>query len=318
MIACGGLSPGEGLDTWDIKDGSSVTANWDNWIQGHRGKHIHAAGAMGYGTWESTYPTGPIMEYMAECPTGDCNGVDAFSLDWFKISEASWDGTQWPTEQVNQTKSWTFSIPQGVKSGFVHQSVVQQSTADHVISAYLVRHEIVAMHIPGSPQVYPVCFQANLVSSGTGTPNETVTFPDAYAKFDQGFREIDIYWEGNPKNPAIFVPPGPRIASLGGSLALDTPAVSTTLSDAVSVGSIVVGGHISTSTATALPISDVEAVSTGPVESAPAYAVTDSAATDYTAPQESKAAVSAGDTSSQSGTHAQSIATGRGGRSRGS
>lgn len=57
------------------------------------------------------------MEYMAECPSDSCDGVDAASLQWFKISEQAGSGTQWATDVLNQTRSWTFQIPENVKSG---------------------------------------------------------------------------------------------------------------------------------------------------------------------------------------------------------
>jgi cellulase len=47
-------------------------------------------------------------------------------------------------------------------------------------SAYLVRHEILALHQRGKPQAYPVCFQAQLAGTGTARPTDTAKFPDAY------------------------------------------------------------------------------------------------------------------------------------------
>lgn len=73
------------------------------------------------------------------------------------------------------------------------------------------------MHFPGEPQVYPVCFQANLVSSSSGVPSETVRFPEAYDQYSQDYKAVDVWWAENPKNPDTFVPPGPQVASFGGS-----------------------------------------------------------------------------------------------------
>lgn len=47
IVACGGLSPGEGRETWDIRGGSSITVNWISddrlepnmvWPAEHRGE----------------------------------------------------------------------------------------------------------------------------------------------------------------------------------------------------------------------------------------------------------------------------------------
>lgn len=75
-----------------------------------------------------------------------CDGVAADSLDWFKISEATWDGTEWPSAKINRDagefspetrvlassdhpQDWSFSIPSDIAPG-----------------PYLVRTEIIAMH----------------------------------------------------------------------------------------------------------------------------------------------------------------------------
>lgn len=58
------------------------------------------------------------MEYMAECPTGSCDGVEASSLDWFKISEQGVDESgEWATDKLNKTRIWSFKIPEGIKTG---------------------------------------------------------------------------------------------------------------------------------------------------------------------------------------------------------
>jgi hypothetical protein len=58
------------------------------------------------------------MEYMAECPTGNCDGVDAASLQWFKISEQGVDGNgEWATDKLNRTRIWSFTIPDNIKTG---------------------------------------------------------------------------------------------------------------------------------------------------------------------------------------------------------
>lgn len=181
IVACGGASAGTGLETWDLNAGESVTAVWDSWPEEHRG---------------------PVTEYMAACPSSGCDGVDASSLTWFKIQEDTFDGTVWPTASITSTHQWTFKIPTDLAAG-----------------PYLVRHDILAMHFINAPQVYPYCFQANLISSGSTIPKITTTFPDAY-KVNTEFLTWNI-WDGDQNG---FVPPGPAVYSAADD---DTPVYST-------------------------------------------------------------------------------------------
>lgn len=49
--------------------------------------------------------------------TDACDGVAADSLDWFKIGEASWDGTEWPSDKIRRDQDWTFTIPADIAPG---------------------------------------------------------------------------------------------------------------------------------------------------------------------------------------------------------
>lgn len=46
-----------------------------------------------------------------------CDGVPADSLDWFKIGEATYDGTSWPAEKITAGEDWTFTIPSDLAPG---------------------------------------------------------------------------------------------------------------------------------------------------------------------------------------------------------
>lgn len=87
-------------------------------------------------------------------------------------------------------------------------------------SPYLIRHEIIAMHQPNQPQVYPYCIQANIKSSGNVVPTETVTFPAAY-NLNDDFRSFNLYY-GDDFN--AFTPPGPAVWNGAGSPAPQSPA----------------------------------------------------------------------------------------------
>jgi hypothetical protein len=95
-----------------------------------------------------------------------------------------------------------------------------------MISPYLIRHEIIAMHFTNEPQVYPVCIQADVSSSGTFVPTDTVTFPAAY--FEQSisndFQTFNVHDDKSDKS--AFVPPGPAVVdfSSGGAPAPSSSA----------------------------------------------------------------------------------------------
>jgi len=169
IVACGGMSAPNSVLTWDVQAGSTITAKWDEWDWGHRG---------------------PVLEYMAACPSSGCTGVNAWDLDWFKISHAGWDGREFASERITRGLTWDFKIPAEIAPGH-----------------YLIRHEIIAMHRPNEPQPYPVCFQANVKSSGNVRPTDTVRFPAAYNQNDD-FKRFNLYW-GSDFNK--FTPPGPAV-----------------------------------------------------------------------------------------------------------
>jgi hypothetical protein len=77
-----------------------------------------------------------------------------------------------------------------------------------------VRHEIIAMHSAGTPQVYPVCFQAELSGSGSAKPSDTTTFPAAYNLNDM-FKTYVI--SDVSLDHTSFIPPGPAVYGGGGS-----------------------------------------------------------------------------------------------------
>lgn len=81
---------------------------------------------------------------------------------------------------------------------------------------YLLRHEIIALHLATSPdkaEFYPACAQLRVGGSGTATPspNELVTIPGAYKDTDPGIFDKDVF---SPEVPYIM--PGPAVAKLAG------------------------------------------------------------------------------------------------------
>ena len=55
---------------------------------------------------------------MALCGT-TCQGVDATSLDWFKIASKSWMGTEWASDVISKAPEhdWSFDIPADLAPG---------------------------------------------------------------------------------------------------------------------------------------------------------------------------------------------------------
>ena len=136
-LTCNKAYDGESFTTETVADanpGSTINIKWNRWPSDHKG---------------------PITTYAARC--GDtreaCNGFQAKDVVWFKIDEAGYDinaGT-WATDTLIQGGDvWTFQLPNNIQQG-----------------AYLIRHEILALHSQGAPQWYPHCFAVYL-SWGNG------------------------------------------------------------------------------------------------------------------------------------------------------
>ena len=68
-----------------------------------------------------------------------------------------------------------------------------------------------ALHDEALPQVYPVCFQADVKSSGTLKVTDLVTFPEAY-DINDNFKTFNIYYGSDFDE---FSPPGPPVFNKG-------------------------------------------------------------------------------------------------------
>ena len=79
---------------------------------------------------------------------------------------------------------------------------------------YLIRHEIIALHLAtmfNGAEFYPGCAQVKVGGSQTGVPKDSdlVTFPGAYSDNDPGIFDPSVF-----DNNAKYVFPGPNIATL--------------------------------------------------------------------------------------------------------
>ncbi|KAI1074833.1 glycoside hydrolase family 61 protein [Whalleya microplaca] len=135
--------------------------------------------------WFWLHPVGPMSVWLAECGES-CNDVDVNDLNFFKIWEAGLlDGNlaegMWYQKQFQKWDGepclWPATIPSTIKPGL-----------------YVVRHEILSIHIENKPQFYPECAHLNI--SGTGTeapsPEYLAKFPGAYDENDPSIK-INIY-----------------------------------------------------------------------------------------------------------------------------
>ncbi|KAL0959162.1 hypothetical protein HGRIS_014447 [Hohenbuehelia grisea] len=143
--------------------------------------------------------TGPMLTYMASCGSVSCDKFNAINAKWFKIQQVGrkTDGSgQWAQQDLMNGAKAVVNLPSNLAPG-----------------NYLIRHEIIALHLAtsfGGAEFYPSCAQLKVGGSGSGSPNanELVSLPGAYSDNDPGIFDMDTF---NPSAKYTF--PGPPIAS---------------------------------------------------------------------------------------------------------
>lgn len=143
---------------------------------------------------------GPIITYLADC--GDsCVGFDSTKARWFKIEQQGYksNGNEWVQQDLFEAKTVGVKIPSSIAPG-----------------NYLMRHEIIALHIAQTRRMaefYASCAQLSITGSGTGkpSPNELVSIPGVYSDDDEGIH-VNVFGQ----NPQEYVFPGPPVAALVG------------------------------------------------------------------------------------------------------
>lgn len=195
--------------------------------------------------------TGPEMAYLASCGDVTCDKFNAANARWFKIAERSKKSNgQWFQGDLMNGALATVKLPDNLAAG-----------------NYLIRHEILSLHIASTPQgaeFYPGCAQLIVGGSQTGRPQgELVTFPGAYSDNDPGI--LGNFFGGGEYN---F--PGPRIATLSGSGAPPAPPASSSSAPAAT------GSPAPPSASPAPPASSTPAAPkpSTPVQGAPAAGAT--------------------------------------------
>ncbi|KAF7312304.1 Cellulose-growth-specific protein [Mycena indigotica] len=145
------------------------------------------------------HPYGPMLTYLAQCPSSGCTGVNASTLKWFKIDQSGlingtvFNGYWGSGKMIDQNSSWTTTIPSTVPAG-----------------NYMIRFETIALHsLPA--QFYPECAQIVITGSGSLAPTaaQLVTFPGGYSNSDPGLT-IDIY-SNAAQSQTTYPMPGPPL-----------------------------------------------------------------------------------------------------------
>ncbi|ODN76865.1 hypothetical protein, variant 2 [Cryptococcus amylolentus CBS 6039] len=261
VIATGGTATSSDLVA-NATAGDTVIVTWNTWPESHKGS---------------------VTQWMAHCPDDLCAGTAGADMDWFKISQSSYDESSdsWPTDYIAENLIWTFTLPTNLAAG-----------------QYLLRHELLAMHSTGAPQFYPVAIEMQLESSGSTTPSPTGTFPDMYDSDDDMALTQNIY--GGSALNAEFVVPGVAVydgsdstVSNWDSTGLEnnsTSSSSTTASSAVSATTSSAEASAATSSAEVL-------VATSDAESSIQSSAVETSAVETSAVETSAAETSAVETS---------------------
>ncbi|KAI0735992.1 glycosyl hydrolase family 61-domain-containing protein [Earliella scabrosa] len=151
--------------------------------------------------------TGPMITYMASCGSTTCDKFDSRDAQWFKIDEAGKkpnDDSTWIQADLMKGDSYSLKLPNNLAPG-----------------DYLIRHEIIALHLAvskGGAEFYPSCTQVRVGGNANGKPDDTVTFPGGYSDNDPGIFVPGVF-DGNLK----YVFPGPPISNLAASDGEITP-----------------------------------------------------------------------------------------------
>lgn len=121
------------------------------------------------------------MTYMTSCGNTPCNEFDPTGAKWFKIDQLGRksDGSTWFQQDImSDGDSFDVTLPTNLAPG-----------------GYLIRHEIIALHLAtsmGGAEFYPMCTQVMIQGSGNGSPSPTISFPGAYSDNDPGIYDPDV------------------------------------------------------------------------------------------------------------------------------
>ncbi|KAF2204464.1 glycoside hydrolase [Delitschia confertaspora ATCC 74209] len=157
------------------------------------------------GDWPVSHH-GPVLNYLAAC-NGPCSKVNPADLKFVKISHKGWINATtysegyWASDALrDDNNSWNIKIPSGLKAG-----------------EYVVRHEIIALHLAdlgtgaystGGAEFYPSCISVKVTGAGTKTIAGGVGAKTFYRGDEPGLLVKNIH---TTSDHADYVIPGPAI-----------------------------------------------------------------------------------------------------------
>jgi len=195
-----------------IRAGEKMSIQWNGWPVSHHG---------------------PVLSYLAPCSGADgCASVDKTKLSFSKIdssypalvTESGGPPGSWATDVlIASNNSWLLEIPPTLEPG-----------------AYVLRHELVALHYANQPdgaQNYPQCVNLWVMPAVTATPTASgklvlgqgMEATKLYKASDPGV-DIDIY-----KNLTSYVIPGPTVVSGAAPVALGQQGKSQSMGNGTPV-----------------------------------------------------------------------------------
>ncbi|OBT66901.1 hypothetical protein VE03_04222 [Pseudogymnoascus sp. 23342-1-I1] len=220
---------------------------------------------------------GPVLGYLSAVE--DATTADG-SDGWFKIYEDSWA----PGTGSNGAADYWGTKDMNTCCGRVNMKIPDDIPAGD----YLLRAEVVALHVAGSlggAQLYMSCYQLTITGGGSAAP-ALVELPGAYAATDPGIL-VDIY-----QSLATYVAPGPTVY---GGFTKSAGDVCSGVETGTETGAAYTGGGAAAPTTNVAVVSSSTAgvaTTTAVVGSTGAAATTSKAATSAAATSSAAAATS--------------------------
>ncbi|KAF2666403.1 cellulose-growth-specific protein, partial [Microthyrium microscopicum] len=144
---------------------------------------LSAGATVNFKSNAGIFHPGPLLFYMAKVPAGQSADKWEPKGDvWFKIAQSTVSGN-------GGSMQFSAKIPNATPAG-----------------EYLVRIEHIAMHQPGTPQLYIACGQVKVSGAGSGTPGPLVAFPGAYHKTDPS-----MTYNMHANGGKLYSLPGPAV-----------------------------------------------------------------------------------------------------------
>jgi lytic cellulose monooxygenase (C1-hydroxylating) len=179
-----------------IAAGGTLEFQWTEWPESHHG---------------------PVIDYLAPCPGGDCTTVEKTDLKFIKVAEAGLiNGSPAPgkwasDDMIANNNTWVVKVPADIAPG-----------------KYVWRHETIALHSSHEEhgaQPYPQCVNVEITGSGTNELSGGISATEFYSWTDPGIF-LNIYY------PALtsYEIPGPPLMEGGSADGSEpsTPSASAT------------------------------------------------------------------------------------------